>query len=140
MANSTTFLTLPAHRLLGTQLVYAERKVDFSLESTASGGTLDVLNLPVGCIPLKAGFVSNTHQDTVTYALSVPTKSITLVSATAHTADDEVTIADAGAATNDFTTKMLDAVDTMRVTIGAATASTAIVTFFMVYVVSDQGQ
>ena len=41
MGNSTTFLTLPAHQLLGTQLVYAEKKVDFSLESTAAAGTLD---------------------------------------------------------------------------------------------------
>lgn len=140
MANSTTFLTLPAHQLLGTQLVYAERKVDFSLENTVSGGTLDVLKLPKGAIPLKAGFTSNTHQDTVTYALSAPTKGITMVGATAHTADGEVTVVDAGAASGDFTTKLLDADDTLRVTIGAATASTAVVTFFIVYAVSDQAR
>ena len=36
-----------------------------------------------------------------------------------------------------FVTKLLAADDTLRVTIGAATASTAVVTFFCVYAVSD---
>lgn len=138
MANSTTFLTIPQAQLLGTQLVYAERKVDFSLENTAAAGTLDVLRLPKGAILMKAGFTSNTHQDTVTFALSVPTKNFNVVAATAHTADDDVTIADAGATSaDDFEPKLLDADDTLRVTVGAATASTAIVTFFAVYAVSD---
>lgn len=133
MANSTTFLTIPAMQLLGTQLVYAEKYVDFTLEPTVAAGTLDVLKLPKGCLPLVAGFTSVTHQDTVTFALSVPTKAITLLGATAQSADDEVDLAVAGT----FTSQLLDADDTMRVTIGAATAATAKVIFFAVYAVSD---
>lgn len=140
MGNSTTFLTLPPHQLLGTQLVYAERKVDFSVENVASGSSIDVLRLPKGALLLKAGLINNTHQDTVTYALSVPTKSITVMGATASSADDEVEIVDAGAASGDFATQMLDADDTLRVTIGAANATTAIITFFAIYAVSDQAR
>jgi len=139
MGNSTTFLTPPAHWLLGTQLVYAEKKVDFSFESTASGNTIDVLRLPKGCIPLMIGAIANTHQDTVTYAIDVPTASITGLPATAHTADNQVLMTTAGADDDEggFVTKLLAAEDTLRVTIGAATASTAVVTFFCVYAVSD---
>ncbi len=139
MGNSTTFLTLPAHQLLGTQIVYAEKKVDFSLENTAAAGTLDVLRLPKGCIPLMIGAIANTHQDTVTYALNIPTASITGLPATAHTADNQVIMTTAGADDDKggFVTKLLAADDTLQVTIGAATASTAVVTFFCVYAVSD---
>lgn len=140
MANSTTFLTLPPAQRSGTEKIYIERYVDFSLENVASGSSIDVLKLLKGTILTRAGFASVTHQDTVTFALSVPTKSITVISATAHTADDEVTTVDAGAASGQFTTKLLDADDTLRVTIGAATASTAKVIFFAEYAVSDTGR
>lgn len=142
MGNSTTFLSFPAAQLLGQNLVYAERKVDFSVENVASGSTLDVLRLPKGAIPLMLGAIANTHQDTVTFAINVNTASITGLPATACTADNQVLATVAGADDDEggFVTKLLAADDTVRVSIAAANATTAVMTFFAVYAVSDQAR
>ena len=131
MANSTTFLTIPAAQRSGTETVYIEKEVDFSIENVASAGTIDVLNLPKGCVLLHAGWIVKTTQATVTFALSVPTASITVKSAAVMGANNVALV------TAPTSNKVLAAVDTLRVTVGAATAATAKVVFFAEYFVSD---
>jgi hypothetical protein len=133
MANSTTFLTLPAHQLLGTQLVYAEKDVDFSLENVTSGNTLDVLNLPKGAVILSGGWYVKTTEAVVQFALAAPTHSLTIKSA--------AVMGVAGIAANAFLTasQRLTAADTMRVTVSAADCTAARVVFFAIYAVSDAG-
>lgn len=142
MGNSTTFLTLPAHQLLGTQIVYAEKYVDTTLENVASAGTIDVLNLPKGCIPMIAGYVANTHQDTLTWELDIyvsGSKVADVLAATNLDTDNKVIMSCAGADSDEggFVSTLLADDGTLRAVAGAATASTFKGTFFCVYAVSD---
>ncbi len=141
MANSTTFLTLPAGRRLGTDVVHFEKYVDTTLENVASGDTIDVLRLPKGAVPVRLGFICNTPQPTLTWGLDVVVGGSTVITglpATNLSAALQVAVTAAGA-TGGFTTAMLSADGTLRATAGAAAATTFKGTFFCDYFVSDQG-
>lgn len=133
MGNSTTFLTIPAAQRLGTQVVYAEREIDFTVENLASGSTMDVLKLPKGAVPLRAGWITKTvNTDTsAKIALSCPTASLTLVAA--------ATLGNANAATIAALTAsaVLAAEDTVRITASVADLAQAKIVVFIEYAVSD---
>jgi hypothetical protein len=133
MGNSTTFLTIPAAQRLGTQVVYAEREIDFTVENLASGSTMDVLKLPKGAVPLRAGWITKTvNTDTsAKIALSCPTASLTLVAA--------ATLGNANAATIAALTasKVMAAEDTVRITASDANLAQAKIVVFIEYAVSD---
>jgi len=134
MGNSTTFLTIPAAQRLGTQVVYAEREIDFTVENLASAGTMDVLKLPKGAVPLRAGWITKTVNTTATnakIALSCPTANLTLVGA--------ATLGNANAATIAALTasKVMAAEDTVRITASVADLAQAKIVVFIEYAVSD---
>lgn len=131
MSNSTKFLRFPSAQLLGQNIVYAEREVDFTLENCEIGNSVDVLNLPKGAVPLVAGWHVTTTEAMVEVALSCPTASLTLKSAAVLGAND------AAAAAYLTASEVLAADDTMRVTVSAAKATAAKVVFFCIYAVSD---
>ncbi len=133
MGNSTIFLTMPAIQRLGTQVVYAEREIDFTVENLASGNTMDVLRLPKGAVPLRVGWITKTvnADNTAKIALSCPTANLTLVSA--------AVLGNANAATITAltTSAVLAADDTVRITGSAATLAQAKIVVFIEYAVSD---
>ena len=133
MGNSTTFLTIPAAQRLGTQVVYAEREIDFTVENLASGSTMDVLKLPKGAVPLRAGWITKTvNTDTsAKIALSCPTASLTLVAAAVLGNANAATIAALTAS------KVMAAEDTVRITASDANLAQAKIVVFIEYAVSD---
>ena len=133
MGNSTTFLTIPAAQRLGTQVVYAEREIDFTVENLASGSTMDVLKLPKGAVPLRAGWITKTVNANADakIALSCPTANLTLVSAKTLGSANAATIAALTASA------VLAAEDTVRITASEATLAKAKIVVFIEYAVSD---
>ena len=133
MGNSTTFLTIPAAQRLGTQVVYAEREIDFTVENLASGSTMDVLKLPKGAVPLRAGWITKTvnNNTSAKIALSCPTADLALVTA--------ATLGNANAATIAALTasKVMAAEDTVRITASEADLAQAKIVVFIEYAVSD---
>lgn len=133
MGNSTTFLTLPAGQRLGTEIVHMEREVDFSVENLAASGTMDVLRLPKGTVPLRAGWIAKTvnTDDTAKLAVGVASASLAIVSAAVLGAANSVVITPLTAS------KALTADDTLRITGSVATLAQAKVVVFVDYFVSD---
>lgn len=133
MGNSTTFLTIPAAQRLGTQVVYAEREIDFTVENLAASSTMDVLRLPKGAVPLRSGWITKTvnTDDTAKIALSCPTANLTLVAAAVLGNANAATIA---ALT---TSAVLAAEDTVRITASVANLVQAKIVVFIEYAVSD---
>ena len=133
MGNSTTFLTIPAAQRLGTQVVYAEREIDFTVENLASAGTMDVLRLPKGAVPLRAGWITKTVNTDANakIALSCPTANLTLVAAAVLGNANAATIAALTAS------KVMAAEDTVRITGSVATLAQAKIVVFIEYAVSD---
>lgn len=133
MGNSTTFLTIPAAQRLGTQVVYAEREIDFTVENLASAGTMDVLKLPKGAVPLRSGWITKTVNTDASakIALSCPTANLTLVAA--------AVLGDANAATIAALTasEVMAAEDTVRITASVANLAQAKIVVFIEYAVSD---
>lgn len=133
MGNSTTFLTIPAAQRLGTQVVYAEREIDFTVENLASDSTMDALKLPKGAVPLRAGWITKTVNNDVNakITLSCPTANLTLVAAATLGNANTATIA---ALT---TSAVLAAEDTVRITGSEADLAQAKIVVFIEYAVSD---
>ena len=133
MGNSTTFLTIPAAQRLGTQVVYAEREIDFTVENLASASTMDVLKLPKGAVPLRAGWITKTVNTNANakIALSCPTANLTLVAAAVLGNANAATIAALTASA------VLAAEDTVRITGSDATLAEAKIVVFVEYAVSD---
>ena len=133
MGNSTTFLTIPAAQRLGTQVVYAEREIDFTVENLASAGTMDVLRLPKGAVPLRAGWITKTVNTNANakIALSCPTANLTLVAAAVLDNANAATIAALTAS------KVMAAEDTVRITASVADLAQAKIVVFIEYAVSD---
>ena len=133
MGNSTTFLTIPAAQRLGTQVVYAEREIDFTVENLASGSTMDVLKLPKGAVPLRVGWITKTVNTNTgaKIALNCPTANLTLVTA--------AVLGNAKAATIAALTTSADlaAEDTVRITASDADLAQAKIVVFIEYAVSD---
>lgn len=133
MGNSTTFLTIPAAQRLGTQVVYAEREIDFTVENLASGSTMDVLKLPKGAVPLRSGWITKTVNTDANakIALSCPTANLNLVTAAALGNANAATIAALTASA------VLAAEDTVRITASDAALAQAKIVVFIEYAVSD---
>ena len=133
MGNSTTFLTIPAAQRTGTQIVHAEREIDFSVENLAASSTMDVLKLPKGAVPLQAGWITKTvnTDDSAKLAVGVATASLAIVSAAVLGAANSVVITPLTAST------VLTADDTLRITGSVATLAQAKVVVFCEYIVSD---
>ncbi len=133
MGNSTTFLTIPAAQRLGTQVVYAEREIDFTVENLASGSTMDVLKLPKGAVPLRAGWITKTVNTNTgaKIALNCPTANLNMVSATVLGNANAATI------TALTTSAVLAAEDTVRITGSVADLVQAKIVVFIEYAVSD---
>ena len=133
MGNSTTFLTIPAAQRLGTQVVYAEREIDFTVENLASASTMDVLKLPKGAVPLRAGWITKTVNTNANakIALSCPTANLTLVAAAVLGNANAATIAALTAS------KVMAAEDTVRITASVADLAQAKIVVFVEYAVSD---
>ena len=133
MGNSTTFLTIPAAQRLGTQVVYAEREIDFTVENLADAGTMDVLRLPKGAVPLRAGWITKTVNTDASakIALSCPTANITLVNAATLGNANTVKVASL------TDSAVLAADDTVRITGSEATLAQAKIVVFVEYAVSD---
>ena len=133
MGNSTTFLTIPAAQRLGTQVVYAEREIDFTVEKLASGNTADVLRLPKGAVPLRGGVITKVvnTDDTAKVAVTIPGASLTLNAAAVLGAANSV-VANALTAS-----AVLAAEDTVRITASVADLVQAKIVVFVEYAVSD---
>ena len=133
MGNSTTFLTIPAAQRLGTQVVYAEREIDFTVENLASGSTMDVLKLPKGAVPLRVGWITKTVNTNTgaKIALNCPTANLDLVAAAALGNANAATIAALTAS------KVMAAEDTVRITASVADLAQAKIVVFIEYAVSD---
>lgn len=133
MGNSTTFLTIPAGQRLGTEIVHMEREIDFSVENLAAAGTMDVLRLPKGAVPLQAGWITKTVNTDASakLAVSVATASLAIVAAAVLGAANSVVI------TSLTASKVLTADDTLRITGSVATLAQAKVVVFVDYIVSD---
>ena len=133
MGNSTTFLTIPAAQRLGTQVVYAEREVNFATENLASGSTMDVLRLPKGAVPLRSGVITKTvnTDDTAKVAVTIPGASLTLNAAAVLGAANSVVV-------NTLTASaVLAAEDTVRIAASVADLAQAKIVVFVEYAVSD---
>ena len=133
MGNSTTFLTIPAAQRLGTQVVYAEREVNFATENLASGSTMDVLRLPKGAVPLRSGVITKVvnTDDTAKVAVTIPGASLTLNAAAVLGAANSVVV-------NALTASaVLAAEDTVRITASVAALAQAKIVVFVEYAVSD---
>ena len=133
MGNSTTFLTIPAVQRLGTQVVYAEREIDFTVENLADANTMDVLRLPKGAVPLRAGWITKTVNTDANakIALSCPTANLDLVAAAVLGNANTVKVASLTASA------VLAADDTVRITGSVATLAQAKIVVFIEYAVSD---
>ena len=133
MGNSTTFLTIPAAQRLGTQVVYAEREIDFTVENLASDSTMDVLKLPKGAVPLRAGWITKTINTNATaeLAVGVASASLAIQAAAVLGAANAVTM------TALTTSKVLTAEDTLRITCTVANLVQAKIVVFIEYAVSD---
>lgn len=133
MGNSTTFLTIPAGQRLGNEIVHMEREIDFSVENLAAAGTMDVLRLPKGTVPLQAGWITKTVNTDASakLAVSVATASLAIVAAAVLGAANSVVI------TSLTASKVLTADDTLRITGSVATLAQAKVVVFVDYIVSD---
>ena len=133
MGNSTTFLTLPAAQRIGTERVYMEREIDFTVENLAATSTMDVLRLPKGCMPIRAGWICKTVNTDASarLAVGVATASLAIVSAAVLGDANSVTM------TALTSSKVLTADDTLRITGSVATLAQAKVVVFCEYIVSD---
>lgn len=133
MGNSTTFLNIPAGQRLGTDVCYFEKEIDFSVENLAAAGTMDVLRLPKGCVPIRAGWICKTvnTDDSATLAVGVATASLAIQAAAVLGAANSVTMTALTAS------KVLTADDTLRITGAVATLAQAKVVVFCEYIVSD---
>ena len=133
MGNSTTFLTIPAGQKLGTELCYFEREIDFTKETLAANGTMDVLRLPKGAVPVRAGWITKTVNTNASAKLAVGVASASLAIQAA------AALGDANAVTMTALTasKVLTADDTLRITCTEADLVQAKIVVFIEYAVSD---
>ena len=133
MGNSTTFLTLPAGQRLGTDLCYFEKEINFATENLAAAGTMDVLKLPKGAVPVRAGWICKTVNTdaSATLAVGVATASLAIQTAAVLGAANSVTMTALTAS------KVLTADDTLRITGAVATLAQAKIVVFCEYFVSD---
>jgi hypothetical protein len=138
MANSTTFLPPAAYGHLESKPILAEALIDFSKEPTVSGGTLDVLHIPKGAVVMRAGLIVHTTEATVTLEVGDSTDADEFLTAQTLTdlkANNNAGTADGGVISVDAAQRFYGAADTLRLTVGGATADTAIVTAFVEYYV-----
>lgn len=136
MANSTKFLPVAAYNHIEGKTIVAPNTIDFSKEPTAIAGTVDALHIPKGAYVKRVGLVVHTTEADVTIALGDQASGTQFLAAqTLATlkADNNVGTADGGNMSVDLAQKFYGAADTLRLTVGGATAASAIVTAFAEY-------
>lgn len=133
MGNSTTNLVRPAAQLLGTELVYVEQVVDFAVEGLAVAGTMDVLRLPKGAVPLRAGVTTLTPDTETTATLALDTSVSALVLSAAAVLGDANSVRIA----NLTASQALPADDTVRILCAEEAFSDGKIVVWVQYVVSD---
>jgi hypothetical protein len=133
MGNTTTNLVMPAAQPLGTELIYVEQVVDFAVEGLAIAGTMDVLRLPKGAVPLRAGVITLTvdTQTTATLALDTSVSALVLSAAAVLGDANSVRIANLAAS------QALPADDTVRILAAEEAFSDGKVVIWAEYAVSD---
>lgn len=135
MGNSTKFLDQPAAMHIGSYVVKAEKQVDFALENQTAGSTIDVLTVPAGAVIITAGILNNkVNTDTAL--------TLTLGTAGDSGNDNFCTAATLGSVgdMNQMANQTLPMIychteTTLRSAIAAATATTAVVTYYVVYAI-----
>ena len=132
MSNTEKYLTIPAAQRLGTDVVYIENEVDFSKEAVANGNSLDVLKLPKGAVLKRAGWITKTTEASVTFNVEGSSQTLVGGSATGIGADNAVVDNPVTA-----TEVVTGSDERLRVTVGGADATSAVVVFFSEYIVSD---
>jgi len=134
MANSTTFLPVAAYNHIEGKTIVASNTIDFSKEPTAIGDTVDVLHIPKGAFVKRAGLVVHTTEASVTLEVGDSGDADEFLAAQTLTdRKANAAAADGGAMSVDAAQKFYGAADTLRLTVGGATAASAIVTAFVEY-------
>ena len=77
MANSTKWLTQPAAQLTGTEEIYIEKVIDFTKETLAAAGTMDIIPLPKGAIITHFGMRTVTVNTDASAELAIGLKTAT---------------------------------------------------------------
>jgi len=134
MANITKFLSPNAYTALEGKPVVAQKKIDFSKVNAASGDTADALRIPKGAFVTKVGFIVHRTQDTVTIGVGDQDTAAQYLAATALT--DVKADADApegGVFSLTATQKFYPTENTIRLVIGGASATTAVITVIAEY-------
>lgn len=133
MANTTYFLTEPAMEHIESYVVKAQRTVDFSKKNVASGDTLDVFNIPAGAVILNAGVIAKTGQTGLTVTLGQdgdPGNDNLFGASDVGTAGNFATV---GASWVPVYVGNSDEV--LRSVVGGTNATTAVLTYYVVYAV-----
>lgn len=132
MGNTTYFLDPIVTQTLENSVVKVQRTVDFSKLNVASGSTLDIFNVPAGAAIINAGIYAKTGEASVTATLGQDGDSGN---------DNLIGATDVGTTGNIATTGeayapvVVAAADVIRSAIGGANATTAVLTYWIVYTV-----
>jgi len=133
MANSEKFLTQPAAQPIGTQEIFIEKVIDFSVENLAAAGTMDIIKLPKGTIITHFGMrtVTVNTDDSATLAIGLKTLTQALRSAAVLGAAGTFVCLPITAGV------LITAEDAIRLTGAVATLAQAKIHIIVKYVVSD---
>lgn len=136
MANTTTFLKTVPMVALENVVIKDEVRVDFALETVASGGTLDLFTVPAGAYILGAGVYAINGETSVTATMGTDGDS-------GH--NDILAAIDVGTDGNSgvFAGQTIPPVfcpaqDVIRSAIAGAHATNAVLTYWIVYTVVKQ--
>jgi len=141
MTNFTNLLPAAPYKGLEGKPILAEALIDFSKFNVASGDSIDVLRIPQGAVVTNAGLVVHTTQATVTLAVGDAGSATRFLAATTLTsvkADNNAGTVDGAVMASDTSTayqKFYGAEGALRLTVGGADATSAIVTAFVEYFV-----
>ena len=133
MANTTYFLTEPAMEHIESMVVKAERVIDFTKQNVASGSTLDVFNVPAGAVILAGGVIAATGETSVTVTLGQDGDS---GNDNIFGAGDVGTTGNAVTVANTFVPVYVgSSADVLRSVVGGANATTAVLKYWIIYIV-----
>jgi hypothetical protein len=132
VANTTYFLDQPVAEHIGTHLVKAEKKVDFSKKNVVIDDTASLMTVPAGAIIITAGFHTITHEDSVTFTMGTEaTTYANLLAATAIGADASGAIMQ----NQDSSMVYCPTETTIRTIVAGANATACVVTFWVIYAI-----
>lgn len=128
MANSTTYLPKTTYQHIEGKPTVASNTIDFTRESVAINGTIDVLTIPKGAIVKNVYITTITTEATVTVAVGDQ------ASATQFLAAAVLGSAGNTRASVEAARKCYTAANTIRLTIAAAEAAAAKITITAEYI------